>query len=330
MTYALTFSAQSRTSTPTRRTVAAALAFTFLAGLGACADDPADTTYVPPAQLPVVGDAQVPQPEAGLGSSDAGVFRPDAATLPALGLDAQVSPVVDARQDGGSGPQIAAEAGSGVDASSVDASQMDGSTVHMDQGKGNGKDVITIGDSWMLLVFSGIQESLVKVAMQPYRKYGFAGTQVLTGDIPAQFDRAKSEDANIKTVVMTGGGNDILLSGAGADCETGGPNCTAQLDKVATTLDKLWKKMADSGVQDLVHVQYAAIAVKNNPVKNLPAHLVRLQELCSSHPPMRCFQMNTDAIVTELRGDGIHPTDENYDKLGKAVFELMVKEGMRR
>jgi lysophospholipase L1-like esterase len=332
MTYAWPFSTSARTSAlaAAGRSFAAAVTCSFLVGLSGCTEDPEEPGNAPLAQVPVTFDAQTALPEAGLGVSDAGVWTIDAATLPMPGLDAQVGPGVTVGKDAGSGPPMAADAGSVADASSVDAGSTDASGPRTDQGKGNGKDVITIGDSWMLLVFSGIQESLVKVAMQPYRKYGFAGTQVLTGDIPAQFDRAKSEDANIKTVVMTGGGNDILLSGAGADCETGGPNCTAQLDKVATTLDKLWKKMADSGVQDVVHVQYAAIAVKNNPVKNLPAHLVRLQELCSSHPPMRCFQLNTDAIVTELRADGIHPTDANYDKLGKAVFDLMVKEGMRR
>jgi hypothetical protein len=326
MTCGLTFGsrAQSRTST-SQPWAACAITWALLAGLTACAEDPADPGVNSAAQNPSGTDGQVALPTPGLGT-DAGVVRLDGSIVAPAGSDAQVGPGVDAQQVGrGSDAQVVAEAGS-----LGDASRVDGSTVHMDQGKGNGKDVITIGDSWMLLLLTGIQESLVKVAMQPYRKYGFPGTQVVNGDIPAQFDKAKAEDPNIKTVVMTGGGNDILLTGSGADCETGGPNCTAQLDKIATTLDALWKKMADAGVQDLVHVQYAAIAVKNNPVKNLAAHLVRLQQLCSSHPPMRCFQMNTDAIVTELRSDGIHPTDANYDKLGKAVFDLMVKEGMRR
>jgi lysophospholipase L1-like esterase len=37
-------------------------------------------------------------------------------------------------------------------------------------------------------------------------------------------------------------------------------------------------------------------------------------------------------IITknDMRDDGIHPTDAGYDKIGKAVFDLMVKEGMRR
>ncbi|MFM2415398.1 MAG: hypothetical protein RL385_121 [Pseudomonadota bacterium] len=278
-------------------------------------------------------DAQVNAPDASRGdagavSDDAGAVSDDAGGD--SGLDA-AAPASDASEpaDAGVGTD-AGQADSGAMDASTDAGSGDATVPHADLGRGNGRDVITIGDSWMLLLLTGIQESLTEVAMQPYRKYGAPGTQVVTGEIPRQFDTALRADRNIKTVVMTGGGNDILLTGAGADCETGGPNCTAKLDDVAETLDTLWAKMSTSGVQDVVHVMYAEIAVKNNPVKNLPAHLARLQTLCNSHPPMRCFQLNTDSLVDRLRIDGIHPTDENYDKIGKAVFDLMTAEGMRR
>ncbi|MFM2418427.1 MAG: hypothetical protein RL385_3150, partial [Pseudomonadota bacterium] len=271
-------------------------------------------------------DAQVNAADATAG--DSGAFTADGGGDSGLDAAAQGS---DASEPADSGVATdAGQADSGALDAGTDAGAADAAVPHTDLGRGNGKDVIAIGDSWMLLLLTGIQESLTKVSMQPYRKYGAPGTQVVTGEIPRQFDTALRADRNIKTVVMTGGGNDILLTGAGADCETGGPNCAAKLDDVAKTLDTLWAKMSTSGVQDVVHVMYAEIAVKNNPVKNLPAHLTRLQTLCNSHPPMRCFQLNTDSIVDRLRIDGIHPTDENYDKIGKAVFDLMTAEGMRR
>jgi hypothetical protein len=300
----------------------------------ACGSDDDMLPGFMPDASPVTG--VVPPVDAGGGSApivDGGSTLPpvssgqDAGVTPVQPmptLDAQTQPVeAGTASDTGTVATGDATTPSG-DGGAGDAGQ------RADLGKGNGKDVITIGDSWMLLIFSGIQESLKKASGQPYRTYGLAATQVLTGAIPGQFDSAVRADPNIKTVVMTGGGNDILLSGAGADCETGGPNCTAQLDKIAKALDTLWDKMSKAGVQDVVHVMYSAAAVKSNPVKNLPAHNERIRQMCQSHPPMRCFQLNTDALAVQLRADGIHPTDAEYDKIGKAAFDLMVKEGMRR
>jgi hypothetical protein len=354
-------------STTSRAPRRAALAWAALLVFGACSDEgdePNLVPFVPPTGAaipgsPVVSDAGPATPGIVSTGSDAGQTKPADAGVSGQDAAASASPDASAgdaqaqlpadaatgdagavASDAGTTPGLDGSAASGdgsvpVEAGAPDAgagtdAAIDAAAPHVDQGRGNGRDVIAIGDSWMLLLFTGIQESLTNAAMQPYRKYGAPGTQVVTGEIPGQFDSALRADRNIKTVVMTGGGNDILLTGAGADCETGGPNCTAQLDKVAKALDTLWAKMSTNGVQDVVHVQYAAIAVKNNPVKNLPAHLARLQTLCSSHPPMRCFQLNTDKLVDQLRIDGIHPTDANYDKIGKAVYDLMTAEGMRR
>lgn len=101
-----------------------------------------------------------------------------------------------------------------------------------DLAEGDGRDVIFIGDSWMNLVGfgelnllpagldpgiyaavpSGIQQTTTAAAGNPdYRHYGIAGTMLLDGAVPAQYAKAKNEDPDILTVVMTGGGNDILL-----------------------------------------------------------------------------------------------------------------------
>jgi hypothetical protein len=253
---------------------------------------------------PAMGNPQVPV--------DAGV-----PTNPQTMLDAQV-PVVDA--------------GAFADASIGDASVEGGLPPRMDLGKGNGKDVITIGDSWMLLFFTGIQESLVKASgNQPYRKYAVPGTRLLDGVIPGQYDSAKRADPNIKTVVMTGGGNDIIQNTAlEMDCAAGGPMCQAQLDKIGTALSDLWAKMSKDGVQDVIHVMYSASA--GSGVKNRAENNKKLAESCAAVPgPMRCHLLNTDELIKkEDLADEVHPNSAGYDRIGQAVFDLMVKEGMRR
>ena len=202
---------------------------------------------------------------------------------------------------------------------------------HEDLGKGDGHDVITIGDSWMSLgTGEGIQESLLKASGQRYRTYGVPGTQLLNGQIPGQFTRAKMANPDIKTVVMTGGGNDILQTGLSAECGMGGPRCAPQLMKIGDGLAALWKQMGQDGVKDVVHIMYAAIA--GDGVKDAEANNKALADLCAAATPVRCHLLNTDMLIPtegDLR-DGIHPKAAGYDRIGKAVFDLMVKEGMRR
>lgn len=290
-----------------------------------------------PNQDPIVADAQVGNAGGGI---DAGVGGSIGSTSPSPTADAggTTAPKPDAQT-----PVVVMDAGSGVladagdaalpgDGGLGDANAPDAAPPRMDLGKGTGKDVITIGDSWMLLIFSGIQESLLSVSKQPYRTYAFPGTKLLDDAIPNQYRDAKSEDPNIKTVVMTGGGNDIIQDSAlEADCASGGAMCVARLEAIGKALDTLWKQMSADGVQDVVHVMYSASA--GSSIKDREANNQKLAQQCAAvPPPLRCHLLSTDSLIgpNDLRSDGIHPTDEGYDKIGKAVFDLMVKEGMRR
>jgi lysophospholipase L1-like esterase len=297
------------------------------AGVVACAT-PEGNDDLPgfmPLPSPVTTDAQVDAssiPPTGLPPADAGL---DGNTAPPV-QDAQT---LDA-------PPTSPSAGGDAAAQVVDASAEAGAPdagSRADLGKGTGKDVITIGDSWMLLLLTGIQESLIKASgNQPYRKYGFPGTKLLDGAIPNQYRDAKRADPNIKTVIMTGGGNDIIQDAATeADCASGGAMCVARLEAIGKALDDLWRQMSTDGVQDVVHVMYSKSAGK--PIKDREANNQKLAQQCANvPPPLRCHLLSTDDLIgpSDMRSDGIHPTDGGYDKIGKAVFELMVKQGMRR
>jgi len=255
---------------------------------------------------------------------DAAAVKPqvDAARAPAR-VDAATPAEVDKVQDAATPDAAAAD--SGTDAASAGQPRAD-------LGKGDGKDVITIGDSWMLLASTGIQESLVRASGQPYRKYARPGTRLLDGVIPGQYASAKRADPDIKTVVMTGGGNDIIQNATlKADCMQGGAMCDAQVDKIRGALSDLWKQMSSDGVEDVIHVMYSASA--GSGVKNRATHNTKMAEVCAAVPaPLRCHLLNTDTLIgpSDMRSDGIHPTDPGYEKIGKAVFELMEKDGMRR
>jgi hypothetical protein len=317
----------------TSKSSAPLLALAF--ALGACGEE-GDPNYQNPFFPATTGDAQVVVMSNPPPAAEAGVSAP-----PPAAMDARVpmvmQPVVPGAQDAGP-PVVIGDAGfapeGGLgDAAVGDAAVADGGRPpRMDLGKGNGSDVITIGDSWMLLFFTGIQESLTAVSGQPYRKYGVPGTRMLSGEIPGQYTSAKRANPDIKTVVMTGGGNDIIQNAAiERECQTGGPMCTMQLDAIGKSLSELWGQMSKDGVQDVIHVMYSSAA--GNPIKDRELNNQKLAESCAAvPPPLRCHLLNTDMIILEadMSSDGIHPSSAGYDKLGKAVFDLMVKEGMRR
>jgi len=214
--------------------------------------------------------------------------------------------------------------------------------MHEDLGKGDGHDVVLLGDSYMsnTLQFEGtgggIVPSLLSASGQRYRNYAVQGTMLLMDNtfgpaIPTQWDDAKRINADIKTVVMTGGGNDIIQSDSlKASCMMGGADCKTLLTNETMKFDQLWTKMAEAGVKDIVRVMYAtdsgtvSDALLNDPaIKTAPA-------ICSTGK-VRChFLETTDLVMGQRAADDIHPLQSANDRVAKALVELMMKEGMRR
>jgi hypothetical protein len=174
----------------------------------------------------------------------------------------------------------------------------------------------------MLLTLTGIQTGLTKASGQPYRTYGAPGTQLLNGQIPSQYATAKRSNPDIKTVVMTGGGNDLLLTGS-----TQGGAATSQIDKVGMRLAELWAEMGKDGVKDIVYIEYSRGGTNE---ANVNMGVMKVRPLCEAVTPARCHFIDSDETIHMQLRDGIHPTDAGFDALGKTVFQLMEKEGMRR
>jgi len=204
-----------------------------------------------------------------------------------------------------------------------------------DLGKGNGRDVVTIGDSWMsntLLTGGAIEGALDRLTMQPYRHYAVQGVMLLSASafgaaIPTQYASAKRADPNIKTVIMTGGGNDIIQNpGVQASCNQGGPECVELLGRISAKLDELWTQMAEDGVQDVVYINYSRDAGStDDSVRGMMKPIA----ICLTGK-IRCHAIDsTPAVMGDLQ-DGIHPTRAANDRLAKVIYELMEKQGIRR
>lgn len=240
---------------------------------------------------------------------------------------------------GGSSTDVPTEDdGARGDRDDVDAGAADATDAEVDAGGeedlgvGDGHDVVLIGDSWMNLGLGvGIQQSVVKAASgASYRPYGVPGTRMLDGVIPRQYDDAKAANPDIKTLIMTGGGNDVLLDPMVlADCVILGAVCKGKIDEVGAAYTTLASKAAADGVQDLVIVLYTRGTLMG--AKVIDYIWEKMRPICDD-APVRCHLLDPDALgagILKTR-DGIHPDDAGYDLIGQGVYDLMKKEGMRR
>jgi hypothetical protein len=203
--------------------------------------------------------------------------------------------------------------------------------MHEDLGMGDGRDVVLLGDSWMSNTLQiegtggGIAPALNQVSGQPYTNYDVQGVMLLMADafgpaIPTQYESAKQFQPGIKTVVMTGGGNDVIQNPTlQASCMMNGPEC------------KLWSEMSDDGVQDVIYVRYSKAASSSSSDMADAGPPPAPPQICLTGP-IRCHSVDTTDLVaaTDLAGDGIHPLATANQSIAQRVFDLMTKEGMRR
>lgn len=197
---------------------------------------------------------------------------------------------------------------------------------HGDLGKGDGSDVITIGDSWMQIATNGggIEGALDRAGTS-YRHYSVPGTLLLNGQIPGQYDQAKAQNPDIKTVIMTGGGNDIMFSNGCATKES----CTMAVQMLVDGLNDLWTKMDQDGVKDVIYIAYSKNA-GTAPSDTRP-DMVPTPMICVLGTNITCHNVDTTDLVGPTDTvDGIHPTLPACDAIAKRVLDMMEMEGVRR
>ena len=194
-----------------------------------------------------------------------------------------------------------------------------------DLGMGDGSDVVTIGDSWMQLgTNGGGVEGALDRAGTSYRHRAFPGT-TLAGQIPGQYDQLHAENPDIKTVIMTGGGNDIMFSGG---CNTK-EACEQSVMQIVMQLDTLWTKMAMDGVKDIFYINYSK-NVGTAPSDTRPTDPPPPPSICLTGM-VTCHSLDTsDLVPAGDSPDGIHPSLGGCDRIAAAVLKQMEEAGARR
>ena len=330
--------------------VNAAIVFSVLAcasALGACSSSPGSDSggggagtgsgsSTPPPGAGAAGSGAAPSGAAGSGTKPVATGAAGS-TAPSGGAGTSSGDAM------GTAGMMGGEAGTSADAAGTTggAAGTMGGDMREDQGEGDGQDVVTIGDSYMNLNgVDGTEMSLDKITPTMYRPYAVPGTMILDGAIPSQWDQAKRANPNIKTVVMTGGGNDIILNlgnlaacgGAATEADLSA-GCLSALDDITAGVTDLINQLEKDGVQDVFYMGYAHVTFTE--LGGTLERTKHVQEMnCKDYDPARTIRCHfvdpADEIGTMIMGDGIHPTAAGYDAAAKKVYARMVSEGARR
>ncbi|MBN1654707.1 MAG: SGNH/GDSL hydrolase family protein [Deltaproteobacteria bacterium] len=263
------------------------------------------------------------------GSADAGLGTAGEAGVGEAGTGGAAG----AGEAGTGGAAGAGEAGAGEAGTGGAAGATNPRVVHHEEdlGEGDGQDVITIGDSWMNIITNGggIEGGLDRVTGKRYRHYALAATTVLSEAIPRQYTSAKAFNPDIKTVIMTGGGNDVIMDMTIiGDCMAGGERCRQRLIEVMNRLAELWSEMSVDGVRDLFVINYSEVA--GTGVGDIDVRDEYKEAIAQIPPPIVLHFIETTDIVNGRLADGIHPTSQACTDIAQAVYDHMIEAGARR
>ncbi|MEY4509345.1 MAG: hypothetical protein RLZZ450_1467 [Pseudomonadota bacterium] len=309
------------------------------------------------------------KPAADAGAKDGGAKDAGGGSaVDAGGIDAAVksdASVVDAGATAADAATPVGDAAPAADAATKDA----GPSPTQDVCHVLGNEVAVLGDSYIDL--SGDFTTLLQEharsagalgANDTYVDFAVSGASMAppkTGEplvptIPTQFPDAVAEakkrgSKGIKVVIMTGGGNDVLINersclekNSVADAAKD-PVCSGTVDAVVGEAQKLFDTAVDEGVKATVYFFYphlpalsplGSLVKGSKPNNMLDYSLPRARELCEKQTKAPCYFVDMVPAFDDPRNpgqprsglisvDGIHPTLEGSKILAAEVWKVM-------
>jgi lysophospholipase L1-like esterase len=206
-----------------------------------------------------------------------------------------------------------------------------------------GSQVVFIGDSYInydvahTLLSTLIEQRAVKDGAlkqgDHYRNYAVPGTALaapnILGMIAPQWDQAKSEDPDIKAVIMDGGGNDVLIDhmeclAAGSAKDSGCQQVVADTLRVGTDLIT---NIRNSGVNDDIYFFYPHVPAGGDDINDYALALLQTQAMSLATPTFRTYVLDLipifDGHADWIADDGIHANDTGENKMADEIWQIM-------
>ena len=198
-------------------------------------------------------------------------------------------------------------------------------------------DIITLGDS--IFDLSGdIQTYLEQEAGQTFRNYTQSGAMlsggILATAVDQQYADANGANGDITTVVMNGGGNDILIPAILLDpygCRTHwwrwniSRSCKNLVNNSYVSGVNLLNEMDADGVENIIYLGYYTLPGSNaNLTKAVNYGDKRLAEACANTVANCTFIDPRGTVPAEhILSDNIHPTAEGSRTLANQIWPLL-------
>lgn len=204
--------------------------------------------------------------------------------------------------------------------------------------------VVNLGDS--IFALSGeIQGFLHSYAGKTFRRYATSGAEINGGDLIApsvynQYAIARADYPSIQTILMDGGGNDILLPVITLfdpyDCKTEwyqwwglSSSCKSLINDIYVDAANLLNDMYARGVGKVIYLGY--YYTKNSIFGNL-ADLrkaidygdTKMAQACA-YSAVSCSFVDPRSYITnsDIISDGIHPTTSGSLKIANKIWPLL-------
>jgi hypothetical protein len=204
--------------------------------------------------------------------------------------------------------------------------------------------VVALGDSYVALpvvLIPKVEALAVSggalMSGQHYRDYSAPGTTLgspsAPGSIPPQWDMAKREDADIKAIIMDGGGNDIIASveSVFAGCLDPGarqnPTCTGIINGCMDMVRKLAMDAKAAGVRDVIYFLYPHVPIGGDEILDYSVEEAMKMAAELETPDFRVHLIDTRATFMghdEYFGiDPIHANEMGAQKIAELVWQKM-------
>jgi len=203
-------------------------------------------------------------------------------------------------------------------------------------------DVVNIGDS-IFALSGGIHNYLQLFAWQTFRNYCvtgayFQGSSSLTStDVETQYAIARSDSSNIKTIIMDGGGNEVLLPAILVDpyqCKTYpgqtlSSTCKAYIDDGHVEHVNFLNQMGRDGVKNIIFLEYyhvkdgllGNVSTLNAAVDYGDAMIVKQVTNATAVNNHRVYVDPRSSINNfDILPDGVHPCDSGSFKCASLIW----------
>ncbi len=218
--------------------------------------------------------------------------------------------------------------------------------------------IVMIGDSYVNWITHTFPADMNAASMLTIADFAVGGTSMGSGGIgliPPQFDSALQSHPTIRTVIMDGGGKDILVPDTamfpnGAQCKAMGaqassiPDCQKIVQKALDAGTALFLHMATSGVKDAVFFFYPRVPTGTwlaaDPNGMLDYALPKIQAACDGAyltsvqmdpaKPIRCHFVNMvpvfDGHADYFASADLHPNSTGSKAMAAAVWTKMKQD----